>query len=205
MGPRTGTDERYSVALGDLWSGLARTLTRLDVNPQIRFPFKKWQWFTVNSTASWRDTFYTRSLSPVDLTTAVDDPLSRRFFTLETQIVGPVVKRLVVQEAEILTLMFPAVVGCSSKDDRPPDRRTAGRAWATLLAVLDEVARRIACATRLPGNDGPQNAPHGAVDRLHLEAAELIDGPPRMHRRLMQNLVRVEIADPGDHVLRHQQ
>ena len=31
MGPRTGTDERYSVALGDLWSGLARTLTRLDV------------------------------------------------------------------------------------------------------------------------------------------------------------------------------
>lgn len=31
MGPRTGTDERYSVALGDLWFGLSRTLTRLDV------------------------------------------------------------------------------------------------------------------------------------------------------------------------------
>ncbi len=31
MGPKTGTDERYSVALGDLWSGLARTLARLDV------------------------------------------------------------------------------------------------------------------------------------------------------------------------------
>ncbi len=31
MGPKTGTDERYSVALGDLWSGLARTLSRLDV------------------------------------------------------------------------------------------------------------------------------------------------------------------------------
>ena len=26
-------------------------LTRLDFTPQIRFPFKKWQWFTVNSTA----------------------------------------------------------------------------------------------------------------------------------------------------------
>jgi hypothetical protein len=31
VGPKTGTDERYSVALGDLWSGLARTLARLDV------------------------------------------------------------------------------------------------------------------------------------------------------------------------------
>ncbi len=30
MGPKTGTDECYSVALGDLWSGLARTLARLD-------------------------------------------------------------------------------------------------------------------------------------------------------------------------------
>ncbi len=31
MGPRTGSEESYSVELGDLWSGLARTLTRLDV------------------------------------------------------------------------------------------------------------------------------------------------------------------------------
>ncbi len=31
MAPKIGSDERYSVALGDLWSGLARTLTRLDV------------------------------------------------------------------------------------------------------------------------------------------------------------------------------
>ena len=31
MGPKTGSDERYSVELGDLWSGLSRTLARLDV------------------------------------------------------------------------------------------------------------------------------------------------------------------------------
>lgn len=30
MGPRTGTDEGYAVAMGDLWSDLARTLARLD-------------------------------------------------------------------------------------------------------------------------------------------------------------------------------
>jgi hypothetical protein len=31
LGPKTGTGESYSVAVGELWSGLARTLARLDV------------------------------------------------------------------------------------------------------------------------------------------------------------------------------
>ena len=69
------------------------SLARFDFSPQIRFPFKKWQWFTVNSTASWRDTFYTRSR---DLVTnkIVEDDLNRRFYTLQTQIVGPVFNRI---------------------------------------------------------------------------------------------------------------
>ena len=41
-----------------------QSLQRFDFTPQIRFPFKKWQWFTVNSTLSWRDTYYSRSLDP---------------------------------------------------------------------------------------------------------------------------------------------
>ena len=36
-------------------------LNRLDFAPQIRYPFKKWQLFTVNSSLAWHDTFYTRS------------------------------------------------------------------------------------------------------------------------------------------------
>jgi hypothetical protein len=31
VAPRTGTGERYAVAMGDLWTGLARTMARLDV------------------------------------------------------------------------------------------------------------------------------------------------------------------------------
>jgi hypothetical protein len=31
VAPRTGTEERYAAAMGELWSGLARTLTRLDI------------------------------------------------------------------------------------------------------------------------------------------------------------------------------
>ena len=68
------------------------TMTRLDFNPQIRFPFKRWQFFTVNSTLGWRDTFYTRSVDSNGAT--VDDPLNRRFFTMQSQIVGPVFNRI---------------------------------------------------------------------------------------------------------------
>jgi LPS-assembly protein len=77
-----------------------RSLTRLDFTPQIRFPFKKWQWFTVNSSLNWRDTYYTRSVDPdridpaTNRGTVVDDGLNRRFFTVQAQIVGPVFNRI---------------------------------------------------------------------------------------------------------------
>jgi LPS-assembly protein len=67
-------------------------LMRVDFVPQIRFPFKKWQWFTVNSTASWRDTGYSRSLDAGG--NIVDEPLNRKFFTVASQITGPVFTRI---------------------------------------------------------------------------------------------------------------
>jgi LPS-assembly protein len=76
------------------------SLNRLDFNPQIRYPFKKWQWFTVNSTVSWRDTYYSRSQTPTDYTAAAapqtmtDDSLNRRIFVVQSQIVGPVFNRI---------------------------------------------------------------------------------------------------------------
>ena len=85
---RTETDERN------------QGLTRIDFSPQVRFPFKKWQWFTANSTASWSDTYYTRSLDPTTIDPATNQPpiidtdLNRRFFTLQTQLTGPVFNRI---------------------------------------------------------------------------------------------------------------
>ena len=67
---------------------------RLDLNPQIRYPFKRWQWFTVNSTASWRNTFYTRTYAPNDQTRVVDEALNRQFFTLTANAIGPVFNRV---------------------------------------------------------------------------------------------------------------
>jgi len=69
-------------------------LSRVDVLPQIRYPFKKWQWFTVNSTFSWRDTYYSRSFDPVDTSKIVDTGLNRTLYTVEAQIVGPVFNKV---------------------------------------------------------------------------------------------------------------
>src|SRR5206468_9233053 len=71
-----------------------KSLSRADFDPQIRFPFNRWQWFTVNSTLSWRDTYYSRSYDAATNTTVVDDNLNRRFFTLQSQLVGPVFSRI---------------------------------------------------------------------------------------------------------------
>jgi LPS-assembly protein len=78
-------------------------LNRFDFAPQIRFPFKKWQWFTVNTAASWRDTFYSRSLdaSKADPVTGaippdqlIDRSLNRRYFTFGAQAIGPIFTRV---------------------------------------------------------------------------------------------------------------
>ena len=69
------------------------SLNRFDVSPQIRYPFKKWQWFTVNSTISWRDTYYSRSRS-LATGDVIDEGLNRRFFEFQSQISGPVFARV---------------------------------------------------------------------------------------------------------------
>ena len=74
---------------------------RVDVWPQIRYPFKKWQWFTVNTTASFRDTYYTRSAIVIDPETGAQSPdgtspesINRKYFAVQSQIVGPVFNRI---------------------------------------------------------------------------------------------------------------
>jgi LPS-assembly protein len=74
-------------------------LTRLDVSPQIRYPFKRWQWFTVNTTVSAHETYYSRSYAPSDnpavpSTLVINDPLNRPVFTAQAQITGPVFNRV---------------------------------------------------------------------------------------------------------------
>jgi hypothetical protein len=69
-------------------------LTRLHLAPQLTFPFKRWQWFTVNSSLAWRDTFYSRSYAGDGTRTVIDESVHRRFFTVAARMVGPVFNRV---------------------------------------------------------------------------------------------------------------
>ncbi len=71
-----------------------RSLTRVDFAPQIRYPFTKWQWFTVNTSAAWRETFYSRSLGEVDSSVLTEDNLRRGFGTVGVQTTGPTFVRV---------------------------------------------------------------------------------------------------------------
>jgi len=73
-------------------------LTRLDFAPQVRYPFKKWPFFTVNSSILFHDTFYSRSyLQPVtanEPAAITDANLNRDYFTVQAQASGPVFSRI---------------------------------------------------------------------------------------------------------------
>jgi hypothetical protein len=83
---------------------LTKSVSRFDVSPQLRYPFKKWQFFTVNSSFQWHETYYTRSLAPptidptsgnlIPSTTVVNGGLNRQYFVLQAQAVGPVFNRI---------------------------------------------------------------------------------------------------------------
>ena len=96
--PAASTSTSCEAPSRTMWYTDSRSLGRVDFSPQVRYPFKKWQWFTVNSTIGWRDTFYTRSLSAkVNRTEAqvvTEENLNRRIFTLNANILGPLFNRI---------------------------------------------------------------------------------------------------------------
>ncbi|MBW8866082.1 MAG: LPS-assembly protein LptD, partial [Acidobacteria bacterium] len=73
-------------------------LSRFDIAPLIRYPFKRWQWFTVNNTISWHQTYYTRTYAldanGLPTNVVIDQGLNRPVFVYQAQIVGPVFNRV---------------------------------------------------------------------------------------------------------------
>ena len=105
-------------------------LTRIDVAPQVRYPFKKWQWFTVNTTVGWRETYYSRSYEPTDDPKVppfklVDVGLNRTLYTITAQDGRPGVQPGVGNAGERLRREVQAY------DRAGPDRRTAPRRSTT--------------------------------------------------------------------------
>ena len=70
-----------------------RSVNRVNVEPALRFPFTRWPFLTINSSASWQATWWSRSK---DVTTGqpIDESLSRQFFDLQARITGPTFNRV---------------------------------------------------------------------------------------------------------------
>ena len=67
-------------------------LTRLDVLPTLTVPFTKWPFFTVNSTVSWRGTYWSESIDSTGV--QVPDAVGRSFFDFNARLTGPVFHRI---------------------------------------------------------------------------------------------------------------
>ena len=76
-------------------------LHRLDIVPALRFPFNKLAFLTFNTTAQFRNTFWSQSqlvemLNGVEVgrDTRIDAPISRRFVELSADVNGPTMVRI---------------------------------------------------------------------------------------------------------------
>ena len=69
-----------------------RGLTRFDTLPTLRAALSRLSFLTFNTSASYRTTYYTRSADA--LGRPVDEPLWRQYFTLRSDVVGPVLAKI---------------------------------------------------------------------------------------------------------------
>src|SRR6266568_4223133 len=98
-----------------------------------------------------------------------------------------------------------AVVRRPSCNNRASDRAAAPWTAISVFAMLHEEARGIVRSSRFEGNRLLKDAANVGEQRFHFGVAQAIDGPARIDRRSIERLVRIKVADSGDHVLRQQQ
>ncbi len=69
-------------------------LDRFDVNPVLQMPFTRWPFLSINSSVSWRGTYWTEGLdvgagASRGSVPQIDEGIGRGFFDLQSQITGP--------------------------------------------------------------------------------------------------------------------
>src|SRR5436190_4596500 len=102
--------------------------------------------------------------------------------------------------------MFRTVVCRSAKNDHSVDRAAAARAALPHFAMIRQVsARPIETTLNAARDDVAQNATERRVQLADVVVAQRVDRATRMNRRLEQRLIRIQIADASNDLLRHQQ
>ena len=68
-------------------------LSRFDVFPRVRYPFTKWQFLTVSTSAAVRETYWTEQRNPVTGLN-LQQSINRNYFDLSAQVTGPVLSKI---------------------------------------------------------------------------------------------------------------
>jgi LPS-assembly protein len=71
---------------------LDNSLHRFDISPTVRVPFSRLTFLTVNNSATYRSTYYSRSVDATGV--AIDEPLGRHYLALRSGVVGPVLTKI---------------------------------------------------------------------------------------------------------------
>ncbi|HEY8550302.1 MAG TPA: LPS assembly protein LptD [Vicinamibacterales bacterium] len=94
----TGSGEFVRLARQDKrGSGSSRreidqSLTRYDVSPSLQFPLTNLPFFSLRSSITWRNTYWTESIDPQ--LGQVEEPILRQFFDMRASAVGPIFTRV---------------------------------------------------------------------------------------------------------------
>ena len=67
-------------------------LTRVDVMPQLRVPFTRWQFLPMDASLTFRDTWYSQSLDKDGA--RVPDAVNRHYFRFNASVTGPILTRV---------------------------------------------------------------------------------------------------------------
>src|SRR5688572_4488444 len=113
--------------------------------------------------------------------------------------------RIAAMLSDALALMPRTEIRRAPEDDRSRDRPAAPRTSFTFFAMQKEIALRKLAAGGAAPDDFRENFPHSHENRTGFDRFEPVDAATRMNRRLEQSLVRIQIADAGDDILRHEQ
>ena len=91
-----GVNSEYVTLMRSATTGGQRTsdqgLTRMDVSPVLRYPFTRWPFLTINSSVTWRGTYWSESLNATNV--QVPEGIGRRYFSFQSHITGPIFNRI---------------------------------------------------------------------------------------------------------------
>ena len=67
-------------------------MARLDISPMLRLPLSRWPFLSVNSSLTWRNTFFSQSYD--EQRQRVPDWIGRHFFDMRAEVIGPTFTRI---------------------------------------------------------------------------------------------------------------